>query len=402
MLRCRFADRERRVAQPEAELVQRVARREVAVARVVLRRHVARAAGRLVVVVDRHLADRARERDRQLAAGVDLAEQHVGDRVAGLDAREPGLEDRRRRTASTSLSVSGRPLNSTTTNGLPVALIASISSCCLPGRSMSLRAAASPLMPAALAEREHDLVGARSPRRPRPRSRASEPHSSAGCCPAGRCRGSSQPWRERRVRVLRLDAGEHATRRRRRRPCPTRGRACRARRRRAGRSRRSSWSGRAAASPPSFFSSTIDLPAAARAAARSAGVTKLVGSTALAWSTYGWSNSPARNLTRRIRRTASSMRDIEMRSLRQQLLAVVADVGADHLRVGAGVERGARGVGAVGGDAVAARALVRGLRRAGAQLGDGGVVALDEAVEAPLALQDVGLECRGSRSRGRR
>ncbi len=49
-----------------------------------------------------------------------------------------------------------------------------------------------------------------------------------------------------------------------------------------------------------------------RAAVRSAGVTKLAGSAAFAWSTYGWSNSPARNLTRRIRRTASSMRVIEI------------------------------------------------------------------------------------------
>ena len=59
-------------------------------------RHVARPAGRLVVVVDRHLADVAREGHRQLAAGVDLAEEHVGDPVARLDAAEPGLEDRRR------------------------------------------------------------------------------------------------------------------------------------------------------------------------------------------------------------------------------------------------------------------------------------------------------------------
>ena len=77
--------------------------------------------------------------------------------------------------------------------------------------------------------------------------------------------------------------------------------------------------------------------------------------------------------------------------LGQQLLAEVADVRAHHLGVGARVERGLRRVRAVGRDAVAARALVRVLRRAGAQLGDGGVVALDEAVEAPLALEDVRL-----------
>ena len=45
-----------------------------------------------------------------------------------------------------------------------------------------------------------------------------------------------------------------------------------------------------------------------------------------------------------------------------------------------------------GRDAVAARTDVGVLRRARAQLGDGGVVALDEAVEAPLLLEDVGLD----------
>ena len=43
----------------------------------------------------RHLADRARERDRQLASGVHVAEQHVGDRVPGLGTWKPRLEDRR-------------------------------------------------------------------------------------------------------------------------------------------------------------------------------------------------------------------------------------------------------------------------------------------------------------------
>ena len=77
--------------------------------------------------------------------------------------------------------------------------------------------------------------------------------------------------------------------------------------------------------------------------------------------------------------------------LRQQLGAVVTDVGADHLRVGAGHQRVGPRLGAVGRGAVAAGPLVRLDRRAGAGLGDGGVVALDEAVEAPLVLEDVGL-----------
>ena len=66
--------------------------------------------------------------------------------------------------------------------------------------------------------------------------------------------------------------------------------------------------GRSGSVASPFFSSTMDLPAAVRAAVRSAGVRKLAGSTALAWSTYGCSKRPARNLTRRIRRTASSSR----------------------------------------------------------------------------------------------
>ena len=36
-----------------------------------------------------------REREREFARGVDLAEDDVGDRVAGLRAEEPGLNDRR-------------------------------------------------------------------------------------------------------------------------------------------------------------------------------------------------------------------------------------------------------------------------------------------------------------------
>ena len=57
---------------------------------------VAGPARRLVVVVDRHLAEPAREGDGELAARVDLAEHHVGDRWARLHAREPRLEDRGR------------------------------------------------------------------------------------------------------------------------------------------------------------------------------------------------------------------------------------------------------------------------------------------------------------------
>ena len=47
-----------------------------------------------VVVIEGHLADDAREGHGQFAAGVDVAEQDVGDRVPPLSPGEPGLEDR--------------------------------------------------------------------------------------------------------------------------------------------------------------------------------------------------------------------------------------------------------------------------------------------------------------------
>src|SRR4029453_13662389 len=56
-----------------------------------------------------------------------------------------------------------------------------------------------------------------------------------------------------------------------------------------------------------------------------------------------------------------------------------------------GPSSGVRG-GAVGGPAVPARPLVGRAGRAGPQLGHGRVVALDEAVEAPLPLEDVRLQ----------
>ena len=60
---------------------------------------------------------------------------------------------------------------------------------------------------------------------------------------------------------------------------------------------------------PSFLSSTVDRPAARRAWARLRGSSCLP--SAAATFTYGLRNSPARNFTRRIRRTASSIRSRE-------------------------------------------------------------------------------------------
>jgi hypothetical protein len=62
----------------------------------------------------------------------------------------------------------------------------------------------------------------------------------------------------------------------------------------------------------------------------------------------------------------------------EQLSAVIGEVGADHLHVHAGVEGESAGVGPVGGEAVEDQFL------------NAGVVADDEPVEAPLALEDVG------------
>ncbi|PAV92799.1 hypothetical protein WR25_18160 [Diploscapter pachys] len=50
----------------------------------------------VVGIIDRDLADAARPGDRQLAAGVHVAEQGTRDRGAAARAAEPGVEDRRR------------------------------------------------------------------------------------------------------------------------------------------------------------------------------------------------------------------------------------------------------------------------------------------------------------------
>ena len=76
-------------------------------------------------------------------------------------------------------------------------------------------------------------------------------------------------------------------------------------------------------------------------------------------------------------------------ALREQFLAEVSDQRARHLRVDPCVQRERRRLGPVRRDAVAALAGVGRLRRAGPQLRHCGPVALDEAVEAPLALEDV-------------
>ncbi len=144
--------------------------------------------------------------------------------------------------------------------------------------------------------------------------------------------------------------------------------------------------------PFEFFSSTIERLAALRAAARSASVTKLASSFAFATSTYGCSKSPARNLIRRMRRTASLTREIGTRPERTSSTPLSRIIVLTISESVPALIAFAAASGAVGRRAVPARALVGVDRRARPRLGDGGVVALDEAVEAPLALEDVRLD----------
>ena len=114
-------EREARVAQPVAERIQR---RRGAVDVVAL--PVRAAAGDLVPVVDGDLPGRARIRDRQLPAGIRLADERLGDRGGALLAgkpreqhrRAPLVQDRacrtagRRRARARPASLSRRPRRS--------------------------------------------------------------------------------------------------------------------------------------------------------------------------------------------------------------------------------------------------------------------------------------------------
>ena len=68
--------------------------------------------------------------------------------------------------------------------------------------------------------------------------------------------------------------------------------------------------------PPSFRSSTIERLAAFFAAATASGRSICASASAGVYGAYGFSNRPARNFTRRILRTASSIRFIEIRRSR--------------------------------------------------------------------------------------
>ena len=86
-----------RIGQSEAEGKERcdALRRESAVtdaeAFAVVHRHTI--AGKLIGVGRQRILDAARKAERQLAGGIHLAEQNIGNRIAILFARIPGFEN---------------------------------------------------------------------------------------------------------------------------------------------------------------------------------------------------------------------------------------------------------------------------------------------------------------------
>ena len=77
---------ERGIAQSEAECEQRAT----------IVKQISAPGGRLVVVVGRNMADRPRDGDRKLAAGIDVSEEDFRHCPAGLLAEIPALENGRR------------------------------------------------------------------------------------------------------------------------------------------------------------------------------------------------------------------------------------------------------------------------------------------------------------------
>ena len=131
--------REARVGEPVAEGPQRQVR-PVDVLAVPVRAP----ARRLVRVVDRDLADVPGHGDRELAAGLGVAEEDVGDRGGALVARHPRVERPRPRARAAAGIASGRPETSTSTTGVPVAATAATSSSWRPGSPRSMRSRISP------------------------------------------------------------------------------------------------------------------------------------------------------------------------------------------------------------------------------------------------------------------
>ena len=184
--------------------------------------------------------------------------------ATALPASTPGNQASRMagEEAATFVSVSGRPLNSTTTNGLPVALIASMSCCCLPGRPMSLREAASPLWPR-LSPSASTTWSAELGRGDGGGEAASEPHSSAGVLSGGSLSRIVQPWAKVVFGSCALmpastDTASASL------PCPHHGPSMSCWSSPSGPITATDLAGSSGSVALSFLSSTMDLPAAAR------------------------------------------------------------------------------------------------------------------------------------------
>ena len=355
-------------------------------ARVVLVGRVARAAGGQVVVVDRDLALVAREAHRQLAARVDLAVEHVGHGVAGLDAREPGLEDRRR-VGQHVLQHQRAPVEEHDRERLAgVGVPDRLDQLLLLARQVEHRARlrlAAHL--ARLAEGEHDLVGRlrgrHGGREARLRAalvrRVVEVVVASACSPAYTSTGPCF------CMPSNSDTASLSS------PRPHQGPSMSCLSSPSGPISAVDLVGSSGSVGPSFFSSTCERCAPVRAAARFCGSSCLL--SALRDVRVRMLEQPRAEL--HAQDAAHRVVDAAHRHLTasHELRPEVAEVRRDHLGVGAGVQRLARRVGAVLGHAVAARAAGGVHARALPQLRHGGVVALDESVEAPALLEDLGL-----------
>src|SRR4029450_12739398 len=211
--------------------------------------------------------------------------------------------------AATFCSVSGRPLNSTTTNGLPVALIRSISCCWSPGRSSVVLDAASPLIsrdsPSASTTWSAALHAATAWSNPGPagQSAAGSYWGGSVCGREQACTNVVVPELCALIPLSRVTASWS-------RPVPHHGPSMAWPSSPSGPITAVFLLGSSGSVELSFFNSTIERAASLRASATASG--RSCAAPALETSTYGCSNSPARNFTRRMRRTASLSRGIEI------------------------------------------------------------------------------------------
>src|ERR671922_469231 len=214
-------------------------------------------------------------------------------------------------------SASGRPLNSTTAYGLPLAFTASISSSCLPGRSSFERAFASPLISRVSPTATTTCWASASAAFTAAVSIDVQPSGSRSLGSGSWSKGtspfdSSQPAAYVAPGLCSLMPSKTVTTSSSS-PRPHHGPSMSCWFFASGPTTAVFLEGSSGSTPPSFFSSTIERLAAVRAAATASGFSISALASAGSNGAYGFSNSPARNLMRRILRTASLIRLIEMR-----------------------------------------------------------------------------------------